>query len=136
MADRHPLVNLSGVIQEIPAADVIPVADLPLVTPVQTITDGATLNWDWSTGNRFRVTLGGNRTLAAPSNATDGQIVVLEVKQDGTGSRTLTMSAFEFGTDITSITLTTGANKVDLITFYYNSSLNMYFVLGCQKGFN
>ena len=71
-----------------------------------TLTDGATINWDASTQDVCKVTLGGNRTLAAPTNNTTGQFISILVIQDGTGSRTLTWNAvFEFKDD-TAPTLT------------------------------
>ena len=35
-----------------------------------TLTDGSTVNWDASTQDVCKLTLGGNRTLAAPTNNT------------------------------------------------------------------
>ncbi|MFX8844617.1 hypothetical protein ABTM93_19255, partial [Acinetobacter baumannii] len=55
---------------------------------VVALTDAASIAVDCTLGNHFRVTLGGNRTLANPTGATDGQRLVFEVIQDGTGSRT------------------------------------------------
>tara|TARA_A100001234_G_scaffold12383_1_gene10147 strand:- start:35 stop:439 length:405 start_codon:yes stop_codon:yes gene_type:complete len=87
-----------------------------------TLTDGATINWDASTQDVCKVTLGGNRTLAAPTNNTTGQFISILVIQDGTGSRTLTWNAvFEFAED-TAPTLTTTANKGDVFVFRYNGS--------------
>ena len=87
-----------------------------------TLTDGATINWDASTQDVCKVTLGGNRTLAAPTNNTTGQFISILVIQDGTGSRTLTWNAvFEFASD-TAPTLTTTANKGDVFVFRYNGS--------------
>lgn len=101
-----------------------------------TLTDAATIATDASLGNHFRVTLGGNRTLGNPTNPTDGQKAIWEVIQDGTGSRTLAMDTkFLFGTDITSITLTTTASKRDLITAVYNSTLDKWLVCGFMRGF-
>ncbi len=107
---------------------------------VVSLTDGATINLDASLGTHFRVTLGGNRTLAAPSNPTDGQRIVLEIIQDGTGSRTLTLTtgssgAFLYGTDITGITLTTTASKRDLIGCIYSGSASRWLVTSFVKGF-
>ena len=59
----------------------------------QALTDGATINWDASSGAVATVTLGGNRTMAAPSNLKTGGRYVLLVTQDGTGGRTLTWNA-------------------------------------------
>ena len=87
-----------------------------------TLTDGATINWDASTQDVCKVTLGGNRTLAAPTNNTTGQFISILVIQDGTGSRTLTWNAvFEFASD-TAPTLTTTASKGDVFVFRYNGS--------------
>ena len=87
-----------------------------------TLTDGATINWDASTQDVCKVTLGGNRTLAAPTNNTTGQFISILVIQDGTGSRTLTWNAvFEFASD-TAPTLTTTASLGDVFVFRYNGS--------------
>ena len=87
-----------------------------------TLTDGATINWDMSTQSVAKVTLGGNRTLAAPSNSSTGQFCSINVIQDGTGGRTLTWNAvFEFADD-TAPTLTSTASKGDLFVFRYNGS--------------
>ena len=87
-----------------------------------TLTDQATVTWDASTQDVCKLTLGGNRTLAAPSNGTTGQFISILVIQDGTGSRTLTWNAvFEFASD-TAPTLTTTASLGDVFVFRYNGS--------------
>ena len=87
-----------------------------------TLTDQATVTWDASTQDVCKLTLGGNRTLAAPTNNTTGQFISILVIQDGTGSRTLTWNAvFEFKDD-TAQTLTTTASKGDVFVFRYNGS--------------
>ena len=87
-----------------------------------TLTDQATITWDASTQDVCKVTLGGNRTMAAPTNNTTGQFISILVIQDGTGSRTLTWNAvFEFASD-TAPTLTTTANLGDIFVFRYNGS--------------
>ena len=88
-----------------------------------TLTDQATIAWDVTTSPIAKVTLAGNRTLAAPSNAVGaGQYISLLVIQDGTGSRTLTWNAvYEFTAD-TAPTLTTTASYGDLFTFRYNGT--------------
>lgn len=106
-------------------------------TPVA-LTDAATIATDASLGNTFRVTLGGNRTLGAPTNPTDGQMSIWEIKQ-GSGGQTLALAsgagAFSFGTDITSITLSTTAGAVDLLGCRYNSTANRWWVVAFLKGF-
>jgi|TARA_R100001463_G_scaffold136574_1_gene202336 hypothetical protein len=87
-----------------------------------TLTDGATINWTVNTSPVAKVTLGGNRTLAAPTGGATGQFVSLLVIQDGTGSRTLTFNdIFEF-TGNSAPTLTTASNKGDLFVFRYNGT--------------
>ena len=87
-----------------------------------TLTDQATVTWDASTQDVCKLTLGGNRTMAAPTNNTTGQFISILVIQDGTGSRTLTWNAvFEFATD-TAPTLTTTASLGDVFVFRYNGS--------------
>jgi hypothetical protein len=70
-----------------------------------------------ATNNQFTITLGGNRTLAAPTNLTAGQTGHIYLIQDGTGSRTLSYnSVFQFAGGSDPV-LTTGANAVDLLVF-------------------
>jgi hypothetical protein len=91
--------------------------------PEATLTDGATISWDVGSSPVAKVTLGGNRTLSAPTNGLTGQFISLAVIQDGTGSRTLTWnSAYEFTGD-TAPTLTTTINKADVFVFRYNGSV-------------
>jgi hypothetical protein len=66
-----------------------------------TLVDAATVVTDASLGNSFRIVLGGNRTLANPTNPTDGQRILWRFTQDVTGGRTLTFgSAFLFSADV------------------------------------
>lgn len=81
-----------------------------------TLTDGATVNLDWSTGINFDLTLGGNRTLANPTNGEPGTTRHVRVIQDGTGSRTLTWGANYKFAGGTAPTLTTTAAAVDTFT--------------------
>jgi hypothetical protein len=90
-----------------------------------TLTDGATITWDVIDSPVAKVTLGGNRTLSAPSGTTPiaGQFISLTVIQDATGSRLLTWnSAYEFTGDVAP-TLTTTASKADVFVFKYNGTV-------------
>lgn len=81
----------------------------------QTLTDGATVNWDTANGAVATLTLGGNRTMAAPTNLTVGNYL-LHVIQDATGSRTITWNAvFKWASGIAP-TLTTTAGARDVIS--------------------
>ena len=90
-----------------------------------TLTDGATINWNLNTQQAAKVTLGGNRTMAAPTNLVAGGTYVLRVIQDGTGSRTITWNSVFKWAGGTAPTLSTGANAVDILTFISDGT-NMY----------
>ena len=88
-----------------------------------TLTDGATVTWNASTQQVCKLTLGGNRTISAPTNGATGQFISIAVIQDATGSRTLTWnSAYEFTGD-TAPTLTTTVSKADVFVFRYNGTV-------------
>lgn len=90
-------------------------------SPFVVLTDAATVAIDTDTGNNFRVTLGGNRTMGVASNVTDGQRIVLVVEQDGTGSRTLTFPAQYVFTDGEVPVLLTAPGAVDVFEGVYDS---------------
>lgn len=89
---------------------------------VVALTDGATITPDFSLGNNFSVTLGGNRTLANPINLTAGQSGVIVITQDGTGSRTLAYGSYFKFANGTAPSLTTTASAVDVLAYYVESS--------------
>lgn len=89
---------------------------------VTALTDGATITPDFAAANNFSVTLGGNRTLANPTNQTAGQSGIITITQDGTGSRTLAYgSNWKFASG-TAPTLTTTASAVDVLAYYVESA--------------
>lgn len=89
---------------------------------VSTLTDGATITPNFALNNSFTVTLGGNRTLANPTNLVAGQSGVIIINQDGTGGRTLAYgSNYDFGGG-TAPTLTTTANAQDMIAYFVVST--------------
>ena len=92
------------------------------INPEITLSDASTISWNALTQPVAKVTLAGNRTMAAASGGIAGQFVSVLVIQDGTGSRTLTWNAaYEFAAD-TAPTLTTTASKGDLFVFRYNGA--------------
>jgi len=97
--------------------------------PITTLTDAASITSDFAVGNNFLVTLGGNRTLAAPSNAVAGQSGSIYIIQDGTGSRTLGYNTvFQF-VSATVPTLSTGAGDVDMLLYMARSATTIDAVL-------
>ena len=89
---------------------------------VVVLSDGATITADFAAGNNFSDTLGGNRTLANPSNLTAGQAGTIVVTQDGTGSRTMAFGSNWKFPGGTAPTLTTAASSVDVIAYYVESA--------------
>jgi hypothetical protein len=89
---------------------------------ISALTDGATITADFAAANNFSVTLGGNRTLANPSNQTAGQSGCIWITQDGTGSRTLAYGSQWDFTGGTAPTLSTAAASVDCLVYAVQSS--------------
>lgn len=89
---------------------------------ITALSDGATITIDMATACNHSVTLGGNRTFAAPSNQVVGQSGSIFITQDGTGSRTASFnSAFKFVGGVAP-TLSTAANAIDRIDYIIKSS--------------
>lgn len=88
--------------------------------PVQTLTDAATVTWDYSAGKEAKVTLGGNRTLSI-TNLPTGRVVygVLEVYQNGTGGYSLTLPTPR---TTNAGTINTAASSKTLVTFRYDGT--------------
>ena len=86
-------------------------------TELHTEASAATITPDWNNGNVYTTELtNASTTFADPANIKPGATYIIILKQDGTGSRTVswgTKYKFPGGTNPT---LTTGANKADVIT--------------------
>lgn len=93
--------------------------------PPAALTDGATITPDFSVDNNFTLTLGGNRTLANPTNLNAGQSGVIFISQDGTGSRTLAYGTSWDFPGGTAPTLTTTASAVDVLVYTVRSSTSI-----------
>ena len=98
---------------------------------VNTLTDAATITPNFSAGNNYVLTLGGNRTLANPTNLLAGQAGTIVITQDGTGSRTLAYGSFwkypGGAANIPSLPTTAGA--VDVLGYYVESTTRITFRL-------
>ena len=93
---------------------------------ISALTDGTTITADFALANNFSVTLGGNRTLANPSNLTAGQSGAIFITQDGTGSRTLAFGSYWDFSGGTAPTLTTTASAVDLLVYTVRSTTSIH----------
>lgn len=92
---------------------------------VTALTDGTTITPDFSDSNNFSVTLGGNRTLANPTNIVAGQSGAIFISQDGTGSRTLAFGTYWDFSGGTAPTLTTTASAVDVLVYTVRGANNI-----------
>ena len=95
---------------------------------ITVLTDGATITPDFADSNNFSVTLGGNRTLANPTNTVAGQSGSIFITQDGTGSRTLAYGTnYDFAGG-TAPTLSTTAGAVDRIDYVVRTATSIHAV--------
>jgi hypothetical protein len=72
---------------------------------------------DFATYQNFLLTATGNVTLANPTTETVGQSGYIVIKQDGTGSRTLSIGTQYVTVGDAAYTLSTAANAIDLIPY-------------------
>lgn len=110
--------DFGGLNPKLPASAVQP--RRIFVSPImvsQDLIDAATIRWDFTKGGIATVTLGGNRTIANPTNLAPGTYI-LHVLQDAVGSRTLTWgSVFKWVLGPTAPVLTTTASARDIFSF-------------------
>ena len=89
---------------------------------ITALTDGATITPDFSDSNNFSVTLGGNRTLANPTNLVAGQSGCIWITQDGTGGRTLAYGSYWDFTGGTAPTVTSTASARSCLVYAVQST--------------
>ena len=95
---------------------------------ITTLTDGATVTPDFAASNNYVLTLGGNRTIANPTNLTAGQSGSIFLVQDGTGSRTAAWGSYWDFAGGTAPTLTTTAAAVDRIDYVVRTTGSIHAV--------
>ena len=82
----------------------------------------ATTTINLSNGNLFQVTLGTNISTLSFTNPTPGTYII-EFTQDGTGSKTVTFPTTNWKWSGGTVpTITTGANKTDIVTVIYDGT--------------
>lgn len=96
---------------------------------ITALTDGATITPDFADSNNFSVTLGGNRTLANPTNLVAGQSGSIFITQDGTGSRTLAYGSYWDFASGTAPVLSTAASSVDRLDYIVRTTTSIHAVL-------
>lgn len=103
-------------------------------TSIVTLSDAASVSWNAAPSNVYELTLGGNRTMSAPTGIKPGYTYILFLIQDGTGSRTVTWNSVFKWAGGTAPTLSTGAGAIDVLTFVARSTSALYGSLGIADG--
>lgn len=96
------------------------------------LTDAANILWDINSGVMATLTLGGNRIFNSPTNLKPGTYILV-LKQDATGTRTITSwgSVFKWANG-SAPTLSTAANATDVLSFVCDGT---YLYGAMSKGF-
>jgi hypothetical protein len=89
---------------------------------VTVLADAATITPDFADSNHFSVTLGGNRTLANPSNLTAGQSGCIWITQDAIGGRALSYGSYWDFAGGTAPSLTSTASARDCLVYSVQSA--------------
>lgn len=125
-------IDQSKLAGSIPASKVLPATGWLL-------TDGATVALDASSRSAYyRLNAAGDRTISVPTNASDGQKIVIVHSASG-GARTLSLTTgvtggFRFGSDIPALTAT-ASGKVDYIGCIYDPFAARWDVVAYTKNF-
>jgi hypothetical protein len=97
--------------------------------PAGSIDAAATTNINLPASNVHRVAMGANITTLNLNSPQDGTTYNIWFTQDGTGSRTLAWPAsFRWGDGVTAPTLSTVANRVDLLVATWNATTSRWAV--------
>jgi len=105
------------------------------ILPVALTVVSNTASTDASLSSTFTLTLTGNTTLATPTNGFSGQRILYQLKQDGTGSKLLTLSS-GFRSGPITVTLSTASNTTDYLGVIYNAIDDKWDVLALNKGYS
>lgn len=110
------------------------------ITPkVVALTDATTIAVNAALGNDFRVQLGGNRTIGAPTNQTDGQRITIRIQQPSSGgpytpSFASGTGGYSFGS-ASAPTWSTTASDVDITGWVYYADLSLWCFTGAGTGY-
>jgi len=100
---------------------------------IATLTAAIYVDWDCRIAQKAKIILTQNIFMNTPTHLVDGGTYTLRVTQDSTGNRIITWSsAFKWGTEL-SPTLSTTANKTDILAFESDGTSLLF--LGIRKNF-
>jgi hypothetical protein len=122
------------------ATDAMSISGAGLVTAfiqpnVQSASVTGTTTINWASKDVTTLTLTGN-TAITNSGAVNGQKMLLQLVQGGSGSYTVTFtSETKFGTSFTSITLTTTVGAMDMVGLVYSSVNSKYNIVSFAAGY-
>jgi len=107
-----------------------------LAERITSIAYGTTIACDLNTTDIADVTLTDSTATINLSGGTDGQPFIIRLRQDATGSRTVTWGTMvRFSTTTPTPTLTTTASKLDYIAFRYNATDAKYDCVAVNLGY-
>lgn len=99
------------------------------------LTDAATIAVDATLGERFKVTLTGDHILGNPTGAVDGQMLLFELIQDGTGGQAVTLGNKYNDPNGYFTGQSTAPGKRDKLGVQYNAAADKFDVLAFAVGF-
>jgi hypothetical protein len=93
--------------------------------PVSVAVASSAVSLDFSTGNNFTTILNGNVSIANPTTPQPGQSGIIYIRQDGTGSRTMSFNSDWDFAGGTAPTLSTAASAVDVLIYNVQTSTDI-----------
>ena len=119
--DISGTLTMSGGTVDMSSEDIDNIRSATFITEVDNGNSSTSDTIDWGAGQKQKSTLTGNCTYTF--TAPDGPCnVMFKLIQDGTGSRTVTWPNTVKWPAATAPTLTTSANGVDIVAFYYDGT--------------
>ena len=108
-----------------------------LAPAVVMLTDAPTITVDASAGNDFRVTLVASRTMATPTNPTNGQQIIFQITQGSAGLAVITWdTGYEFSAEMPQPALSSAPGETDLLGFVYNAAKSSWLLAAFVNGFS
>lgn len=103
---------------------------------VQTLSTGdGNVTVNWALGHIVKIELDKN-VIFTFTGGTAGARLIMRVKQDGTGGRTVTWPVtVRFGTDLTAMIVTATASKQDYCGFVYDATAAKYDAVSHMRGY-